>query len=114
MEGAPPVVEVLVTYIAMYVGGPRDGDREERPERYVRDYIDVAVMDGPRLLRIGTADNDINPLSYGRTVRYERHPINTDVNQPVPVEVYAPRGMNTYQLLLRLLEYYQPEPDETR
>jgi len=100
-----------MTYIAMYVGGPKDGDREERPGR-VHDVVLVATMPGPPLLRVGSVANDMNPLAYApRTVTYERFRMFSD--STTPLEVYAPSGWSGKQVLERLLEYYRPEQDET-
>ena len=97
-----------MTHIAMFVGGPKDGDREERlgdqPPRYLRVNVARASM-----LRQGTADNDLNPLHD--VFIYEWHPIGSEQGV-IPVCVYAPANWSGHQLVLRLLEYYRPETDE--
>lgn len=102
-----------MTYIAMFVGGPRDGDREERPG-HVSDAVLVAVMPGPQLLRVGSVENDMNPLSYARdpfVFTYKRFPAFS--HPTLPVHVYGPADWLLLQVVERLTEYYRPEQDET-
>lgn len=94
----------------MFVGGPRDGDREERPGR-VDDAVVVVTMPVPRLLRIGSVENDMNPLAYApRTFTYKRLPALS--NFTAQVEVYGPDDWGVKRVVERLLEHYRPEQDE--
>lgn len=98
-----------MTHIVMFVGGPKDGDREERPGDTPHRYLQVRV--GPPLM---AAFDPNEPVSYRNPASifiYELHPIGSEQGV-IPVCVYAPANWSGHQLVLRLLEYYRPERDE--
>ena len=94
-----------MTVVAVYVGGPLDGEKREVPDARER-------MVHARLPRF---DSDA-PVDYRPVVThtiYTKRILRTS-SGGLPFELYAPRDMDDRQMLERLVEYYLPPPEESQ
>lgn len=98
-----------MTVVAVYIGGPLDGQKREEPRAFETRLHHQAAF--PPVM-----GREAEALDYTlRTTYYTRRVFRvTGGVWPLPFELYAPSNMSDAQMMERLVEYYSPEPEETR
>jgi len=97
-----------MSVVAVFVGGPLDGEKRELPDHEARMYYDVQRRLDPAWMPNNETSEDIV-----WRVRYTHRRFLPQPEQAaLPFTVYAEESISNTKMMERLFEHYAPQQDE--